>query len=358
MTQSLLRPSSSRTGNRPSSRSSSVVAALLPLTAGVVGYVYLFKMMSFMQSRLGPMEAGPFGSLQLLAEVGKWLQKEDIVPERRRPVRLRHRARRRAGVDVPASYVVIPAGPDAGGRRTSTSASSSPWPCRRCRSSASSWPAGRRPTSTPCSAACAPPASSSPTSCRWCSPWSAWSIAGGHARTSRSIVAAQADGEIFGWDGIGNPFILTQIVGFTIFLIAVQAELTQSPFDMPIAESELVAGYQVEYSGFRFLMFFIAEFATAGALIASVLFLGGWWTCRARRARSTASMHVARPASSLLAKIMLLVVPDLLGPLHASPLPRGPAPGVRVEVPDPPRARQHRRHRRPARWCSDAKRAR
>ncbi len=43
-------------------------------------YVFLFKMMSFMQSRLGPMEAGPFGSLQLLAEVGKFLQKEDIAP--------------------------------------------------------------------------------------------------------------------------------------------------------------------------------------------------------------------------------------------------------------------------------------
>jgi NADH-quinone oxidoreductase subunit H len=58
----------------------------------------------------------------------------------------------------------------------------------------------------------------------------------------------------------------------------VQAELTQAPFDMPIAESELVSGYMTEYSGFRFLIFFIAEFATAGAfsLLAAVLFLGGW----------------------------------------------------------------------------------
>jgi NADH-quinone oxidoreductase subunit H len=47
---------------------------------------------------------------------------------------------------------------------------------------------------------------------------------------------------------------------------------------MPIAESELVSGYMTEYSGFRFLIFFIGEFATAGvfAMIASVLFLGGW----------------------------------------------------------------------------------
>ncbi len=56
------------------------VAVLLP--AGTIVYLFLFKMMSFMQSRLGPMEAGPYGSMQLFAEVGKWLQKEDIQPAR------------------------------------------------------------------------------------------------------------------------------------------------------------------------------------------------------------------------------------------------------------------------------------
>ena len=92
------------------------------------------------------------------------------------------------------------------------------------------------------------------------------------------IVTAQNTGSIFGLDFLGNPFILTQIVGFGIFLAAVQAELTQTPFDMPVAESELVSGYQVEYTGFRFLLFFLAEFATAFAFaaVASVLFLGGW----------------------------------------------------------------------------------
>jgi NADH-quinone oxidoreductase subunit H len=94
----------------------------------------------------------------------------------------------------------------------------------------------------------------------------------------QGIVQQQNAGEIFGWDGLGNPYILTQFIGFVVFMIAVQAELTQAPFDMPIAESELVSGYMTEYSGFRFLIFFIAEFATAGvfSLIASVLFLGGW----------------------------------------------------------------------------------
>jgi NADH-quinone oxidoreductase subunit H len=61
--------------------------------------------------------------------------------------------------------------------------------------------------------------------------------------------------------------------------VAVQAELTQPPFDMPVAESELVTGYLTEYSGLRFLLFFIGEFATAGifAALASTLFLGGWY---------------------------------------------------------------------------------
>jgi NADH-quinone oxidoreductase subunit H len=94
----------------------------------------------------------------------------------------------------------------------------------------------------------------------------------------QQIVVAQNTFEIFGIDFLGMPFVITQFVGFLIFMVAVQAELTQAPFDMPIAESELVSGYMTEYSGFRFLIFFIGEFATAGvfAFIAAVLFLGGW----------------------------------------------------------------------------------
>jgi len=94
----------------------------------------------------------------------------------------------------------------------------------------------------------------------------------------QQIVVAQNGGSMFGFSGAGNPYVITQFIGFVVFMIAIQAELTQAPFDMPIAESELVSGYMTEYSGFRFLIFFMGEFATIGvfAMITSVLFLGGW----------------------------------------------------------------------------------
>ncbi|MGH8928782.1 MAG: NADH-quinone oxidoreductase subunit NuoH, partial [Acidimicrobiia bacterium] len=81
-----------------------------------------------------------------------------------------------------------------------------------------------------------------------------------------------------GWS-LGLPFVVVQFVGFGVFMIASLAELSRIPFDMPIAESELVMGYVTEYSGFRFLFFFLAEFANMFALsaIASTIFLGGYW---------------------------------------------------------------------------------
>jgi NADH-quinone oxidoreductase subunit H len=93
------------------------------------------------------------------------------------------------------------------------------------------------------------------------------------------IVEQQRDFDVFGIDLAGMPFIVTQFVGFGIFMIAAQAELTQAPFDMPVAESELVTGYMTEYSGFRFLSFFLGEIASTFALsaIAATLFLGGWY---------------------------------------------------------------------------------
>jgi NADH-quinone oxidoreductase subunit H len=77
---------------------------------------------------------------------------------------------------------------------------------------------------------------------------------------------------------LGWWYIVPQFIGFCVFLVAATAELNRTPFDLPEAESELVAGYHVEYSGFRFAFFMLAEYVyvfAMGALLAT-LFLGGW----------------------------------------------------------------------------------
>jgi NADH-quinone oxidoreductase subunit H len=221
------------------------------------------------------MEAGPYGSLQLFAEVGKWLQKEDISPEHA-DTRIFRAAPLIVLMSTFLLVAVVPFGPDA--YFTNFDAGVFYMLAVSSISTLGILMAG----------------------------WSSankYSLLGGLRAAGQliayelpmvlavlgvviqagtmnlqTIVVKQNSDAIFGFHGLGNPYILTQFVGFIIFMIAVQAELTQTPFDMPIAESELVSGYMTEYSGFRFLIFFIAEFATAGvfALIASVLFLGGW----------------------------------------------------------------------------------
>ena len=256
-----------------------VVLAVLPVGALIFVYVFLFKAVSHMQSRLGPMEAGPHGTLQPIAELIKFLQKEDIFPER---------ADRRVYALAPfivlmstfLLYIVIPAGPDLVAEDLDTGIFFA-----LAVSSLSvigilmaGWASANKYSVTG--------------GLRAAGQLIAYELplvlavvgvviqAG--TMSLQGIVGAQADFDInvFGLFTISHiPFLIPQFLGFLIFVIAAQAELTQTPFDMPIAESELVAGYMTEYSGIRFLLFFVAEFATAFALaaVAATLFLGGWY---------------------------------------------------------------------------------
>jgi NADH-quinone oxidoreductase subunit H len=256
-------------------RSLGVLAAVL-LPAGAFVQIFLFKMMSRMQSRLGPMEAGPQGSLQLLAEVGKFLQKEDITPARA-DRRLFNLAPYIVVMSVLLVYVAIPFGPDAYfadldiGIFYALAVSS----LSVLGVLIAGWASANKYSLTG--------------GLRAAGQLIAYELpmvlavvgvviqAG--SLNLQQIVFAQAEGEIFGFGALGNPFIITQAIGFVIFMISMQAELSQTPFDMPIAESEIVTGFMTEYSGLRFLLFFIGEFASAGAFaaIAATLFLGGWW---------------------------------------------------------------------------------
>lgn len=253
-----------------------IVLGAIPAGALILGYVFLLKMMSHMQSRLGPMDPGGFhGWFQLVGDGMKFLQKEDIMPE--------HADKKvfaMAPIVVLMStflvYVVIPVGPQLYVRDLNVGifyalavsslsvigvlmagwASSSKFALLGALRAAAQLIAYELPLLL--------------------------AVVGvvmlSGTTSLQGIVAAQHEGEIFGWGGIGFPFILVQFVGFAIFMVASQAELTQPPFDMPVAESELVSGYMVEYTGFRFLFFFMGEFGTAFAFaaISATLFLGGW----------------------------------------------------------------------------------
>jgi NADH-quinone oxidoreductase subunit H len=87
----------------------------------------------------------------------------------------------------------------------------------------------------------------------------------------RDIVLRQ-EGYFWHWN------VFPQIIGFAVFVVAAVSELNRTPFDLPEAESELVAGYHVEYSGFRFAFFMLAEYVYiyAIACLTTILFLGGW----------------------------------------------------------------------------------
>ncbi len=247
-----------------------VIIGLFPLLAGYIVLVER-KVLADLQVRLGPMRVGPHGILQPLADAVKLLLKEDIIPanaDRRlfwlAPVISTVTALTAFAVlpfseqlrvlDVNVGLLVITAMSAVGilGIIIGGWASNSHYPLLGAlRSSAQlvSYEVAM----------------------------GLGLISGVMAAGTLSMVEmvkAQQERQIwFAFDNYG-----LMLVPFMVFLIASIAETNRSPFDLPEAESELVAGFMTEYSGFRWALFFLAEYASifviAGAGV--TLFWGGW----------------------------------------------------------------------------------
>ncbi|MGH2760578.1 MAG: NADH-quinone oxidoreductase subunit NuoH [Actinomycetota bacterium] len=232
------------------------------------------KVLADMQSRIGPNRAGPFGILQAIADGIKLLLKEDIRPTTADRI-VYTLAPMASAVPAFAAFSVVPFGDSitiagrevilqladinvgllfflAMGSLAVYGVALAGW------SSGSKYPliGAVRSTAQMISYEIAMGLSVVPV------------ILYAGTLSTRGIVEAQADS----W------FIGAQIPSFVIFLLAGIAETNRPPFDLPEAETELVAGYHTEYSGIKFMMFFMAEYMHVVTIsaIAVTLFWGGW----------------------------------------------------------------------------------
>lgn len=254
------------------------IALIMAIVPGYVAVITLAerKVIAWMQVRLGPMRVGPWGVLQMVADPLKLLLKEDIIPERAdrwvftlAPVICL----------IPAFIVlaVIPIGPSVNilGRQVNFYltdlnigvlyvlsissvgvlgiilggwASNSKYPLLGALRSAAQMVSYEVALG--------------------------FSVIGvlmlSGTLSLVSIVEAQKNGGVW--------YVFYQPVAFLLFFVCGVAETNRAPFDLPEAESELVAGFHTEYSGFRFSLFFLAEYANmlTVAAMAVTLFWGGW----------------------------------------------------------------------------------
>ncbi len=269
-----------------------VIVLLLPLLAG---YIVLLerKVMADMQARLGPMRVGPHGLLQPIADAVKLLIKEDIIPESADKA-IFWLAPVLSVTAAMLAYAAIPFGPvfqiadlNIGllfvlgisamgiygivlGGWASNSHYSLLGALRSAAQLVSYETAGGLALIS--------------------------ALLVGGSLSMRSLVEAQ--------EREGTWFVFYVPIGFFIYLVASIAETNRAPFDLPEAESELVAGYMTEYSGFRWALYFLGEYANmiVVAAVATTLFLGGWL-------RPMVSFQAHLPGTSIE---LLDVVPSLL----------------------------------------------
>nr|YP_010865562.1 NADH dehydrogenase subunit 1 [Eomecon chionantha]WGT74422.1 NADH dehydrogenase subunit 1 [Eomecon chionantha]WGU20821.1 NADH-plastoquinone oxidoreductase subunit 1 [Eomecon chionantha]WGU20829.1 NADH-plastoquinone oxidoreductase subunit 1 [Eomecon chionantha] len=247
-----------------------IFTPVLGITIGILVIVWLERKISAgVQQRIGPEYAGPLGILQALADGTKLLFKEDLLPSRG-DIGLFSLGPSIAVISILLSYSVIP----FGYRLVLVDLSigvflwisiSSIAPIGLLMSGYGSnnkysFLGGLRAAAqsisyeiplTPCVLSISLLSNSSSTV---------------------DIVEAQSKYGFWGWN------LWRQPIGFTVFLISSLAECERLPFDLPEAEEELVAGYQTEYSGIKFGLFYVASYLNllVSSLFVTVLYLGGW----------------------------------------------------------------------------------
>ena len=253
----------------------SVMLLLLLLTG--MAYMTLFerRVISRLQVRLGPNRTGPFGLLQPLADALKLFFKEDITPATADRL-LYPIAPALALVAALASFAVIPLGPPLvlGGTQIAAQIVELPVSVLYLIGASSlgvyglvfgGWASGSK-----------------------------YSLLGG-LRAAAQVVSYElilglavvgvvmisgtlALGGIVEAQARSVWYVVLQPLGFILYFVGAVAEVNRAPFDLPEAETELVAGYHTEYSGMRFAMYYIAEYVNmiTVSAVAATLFLGGW----------------------------------------------------------------------------------
>jgi NADH-quinone oxidoreductase subunit H len=260
------------------------------------------KISAFMQARLGPMRVGPWGLLQPIADAIKLLTKEDLMPDKADSYTFKFAP----FISVAAAFIVfavIPFAPDWGvitdvniGLLFVLSISSvgvlalilAGWSSNSKYALMGALRSSAQMVSYEVSMGL--------------------SIIGAlmFARTLSlsGVVSAQQSDAIW--------FMFYQPLGLLTFLISGIAENNRAPFDLPEAESELVAGFHTEYSGMRWSLFFMAEYAAMVVVsaIATTLYLGGWYfpgVFRLTEANGYHTLYVIISLLVFLAKLTFLL---------------------------------------------------
>jgi NADH-quinone oxidoreductase subunit H len=257
-----------------------VIAGLLFVVLTTVAYLtYLErKILGFMQDRLGPMEVGPWGLLQPLADGIKLISKEDIIPSEANKAIFRI-APVISLVPALIAFAVIPFGKNSFHFMGITT----------------------HPYITDINIGVLYVLALSSVGAYgillggWASN-SKYSLLGA-LRSAAQVISYELNAgmaiigvlllagslslvkiEAAQSGGFWHWYIFPQIVAFVIYLISGIAETNRTPFDLPEAESELVAGFFTEYSGMRFSLYYLAEYMNMIIVssIATILFLGGW----------------------------------------------------------------------------------